>query len=111
MGCYDFIEGPCPSTGKTFSSQTKLIGCDMTTYRVGAAVPSLPDGRLQLKESCEHCGAYHTVVIQSGHVHGIVVAQPDDPHEGLYGAVLAPDDSRDAQFAREVLSQVAEKLD
>jgi len=111
MGCYDFIEGPCPSTGATFSSQTKLMDCIMKTYRVGDGVPSLPDGRLKLKEPCEHCGTYHTVVVQNGHVHRIVVAQPDDPQEGLYGTTLAPEDSREAQFAREVLSQVAEKLD
>lgn len=110
MGCYDFIEGPCPRTGQTFSSQTKLMESLMETFRVGDTV-NLPDGRLRLKESCEHCGGYHTLVVQNGKVAGIVEPQPDDPQEGLYGTTLAPDDSRDAQFAREVLSQVAEKLD
>ena len=105
MGMYDYFQGSCPQTGKEFCLQTKLMDCDMVAYHVGATVP-LPDGRLKLKETCEHCGEYHSVIVTAGVVTGFDHSRAEDQQEGLYGAVLDADDSREAQFNREVLSQV-----
>jgi len=108
MGCYDFITGTCPHCGKEFNVQTKLIGDEFVSHSIGACVP-LDDGRLRLKEPCEHCDQRLTMLVQEGHIAGFAACQADDPQEGLYGAILAPDDSTNAQFEREVMEHVRPK--
>lgn len=65
MGMYDDIVGECPHCGlKEFCSQTKLLECVMTEYRVGSDI-DFPDSRLELKNKCYACGGGVVAVVAS----------------------------------------------
>lgn len=63
----DFIYN-CPNCGKETSSQTKLGECSMLSLTIGCEF--LMDGKILLKNACEHCGEYNTVIVEDGIIQG-----------------------------------------
>jgi len=62
MGMYDNFIYKCPNCGKDTISQTKLGECAMSALTIGCEF--LHDGKILMKDPCEHCGEYNTVIIE-----------------------------------------------
>ncbi len=64
MGMFDTFIYSCSSCGKETSSQTKLGKCLMDNLIIGCEFPR--DGKIMMKDGCEHCGEPSVVVIVDG---------------------------------------------
>ncbi len=64
MGVYDIFYYNCPSCGKYTNSQTKLGECSLLNLTIGCEF--LMDGKILMKNPCEHCDENSVVVIENG---------------------------------------------
>lgn len=62
MGTYDTFVYNCPNCKKDTNSQTKLGECEMHALTIGCEFPR--DGKILMKNSCEHCKKKNVVVIE-----------------------------------------------
>lgn len=84
MGVYDTFVYNCPHCGKETSSQTKLGDCGMVCLRIGDKFPV--NGKLQMKEFCEHCGCDNCVIVEKKVIINFIQGNRAKMEEGLFGS-------------------------
>lgn len=64
MGMFDTFIYTCSYCGKEGNSQTKLGECLLDNLTIGCDFPM--DGKILMKDSCEHCNSNNVVVVEDG---------------------------------------------
>lgn len=83
MGMYDNFVFNCSSCGKETTSQTKQGDCCLATLEIGSKFPT--DGKMKMKNPCEHCSAYNTVIVNDGVIVGFTKEEHAVYEEGYWG--------------------------
>ncbi len=84
MGVYDIFVYECPNCGKETSSQTKLGECSLSNFELGGQFPR--DGKILMKDACEHCGLSNTVIIKNGIITKFAKGTKAIFQEGYWGS-------------------------
>lgn len=88
MGMVDTFVYQCGKCGKKTSSQTKLFIQFLSVFRKGGKIPSL-DGKdtfkLRLKEKCEKCKSYNTVMVRKRKIIGFSTRATPNVIEKMWG--------------------------
>lgn len=93
MGLYDTFVYNCSYCGKETNSQTKLGECVLTDLEIGDEFPR--DGKILMKNPCEHCDKYNTVVIVDGIITEFTQGEEAVFDEGYWGGIEKLEDANE----------------
>lgn len=85
MGLYDTFYYTCPNCCEEACSQTKLGNCTLDVLTIGCSFNV--NGKILMKDECEHCEKYNIVIIDNETIVGFAKKDQAETKEVCWGNV------------------------